>query len=224
MKKVAIVVGILLALLAVVGVGVDRAAAAVVERTVSERIGAELGGSGSVSTQVHGVPLVTQAMRGSLDHVSVQMTDVPATTDLTLGRVDVELYGVSTTEPRTADSVDAVATLSTEELQGALGDTWAVRTDGADLVVSVASGLPVEARVTPSVRDGAVVLDLASVTVLGLEVSGDSVPAGIRDRVSALAGSVGELPFGLVPQSVLVTPAGLELRATGTDVDLESGA
>ena len=46
MKKVAIVVGIVLALLAVVGVGVDRAAAAVVERTVSERIAAELGGSG----------------------------------------------------------------------------------------------------------------------------------------------------------------------------------
>lgn len=224
MKKVAIVVGIVLALLAVVGVGVDRAAAAVVERTVSERIAAELGGSGEVTTQVHGVPLVTQAMRGSLDHVSVQMTDVPATDQLTLGTVDVELYGVSTAEPRTAESVDAVAALTTEQLQSVLGDTWAVRTDGTDLVVSVASGLPAEARVTPGVRDGAVVLDLASVSVLGLEVSGDSVPQAIRDRVSALAGSVGELPFGLVPQSVTVTPDGLELRATGTDVDLEAGA
>lgn len=222
MKKVAIVVGVLVALLAVIGVGVDRAAAAVVERTVSERIGAELGGSGAVSTQVHGVPLVTQALRGSLDHVSVQMTDVPATAELTLDTVDVELYGVSTSEPRTADSVDAVATLSTEQLQGVLGDTWTVRTDGADLVVSVANGLPAEARVTPGVADGAVTLDLASVTVLGLEVSGDSVPAVIRDRVSALAGSVGDLPFGLVPESVVVTPTGLELRATGTDVDLEA--
>ncbi len=222
MKKVAIVVGILVALLAVIGVGVDRAAAAVVERTVSERIGAELGGSGAVSTQVHGVPLVTQALRGSLDHVSVQMTDVPATAELTLDTVDVELYGVSTAEPRTADSVEALATLSTEQLQGVLGDTWTVRTDGTDLVVSVANGLPAEARVTPGVRDGAVVLDLVSVSVLGLEVSGDSVPAVIRDRVSALAGSVGDLPFGLVPESVVVTPTGLELRATGTDVDLEA--
>lgn len=222
MKKAAIVVGILVALLAVIGVGVDRAAAAVVERTVSERIGAELGGSGAVSTQVHGVPLVTQALRGSLDHVSVQMTDVPATAELTLDTVDVELYGVSTAEPRTADSVEALATLSTEQLQGVLGDTWTVRTDGTDLVVSVANGLPAEARVTPGVRDGAVVLDLVSVSVLGLEVSGDSVPAVIRDRVSALAGSVGDLPFGLVPESVVVTPTGLELRATGTDVDLEA--
>lgn len=222
MKKVAIVVGILVALLAVIGVGVDRAAAAVVERTVSERIGAELGGSGDVSTQVHGVPLLTQALRGSLDHVSVQMTDVPATAELTLDNVNVELYGVSTSEPRTADTVDAVATLSTEQLQGVLGDTWTVRTDGTDLVVSVANGLPAQARVTPGVQDGAVVLDLASVSVLGLEVSGDSIPAVIRDRVSALAGSVGDLPFGLVPESVVVTPTGLELRATGTDVDLEA--
>ena len=89
-------------------------------------------------------------------------------------------------------------------------------------MVSVANGLPAEARVTPGVRDGAVVLDLVSVSVLGLEVSGDSVPAVIRDRVSALAGSVGDLPFGLVPESVVVTPTGLELRATGTDVDLEA--
>jgi hypothetical protein len=136
--------------------------------------------------------------------------------------VEVELYGVSTSEPRTADTVDAVATLSTEELQRTLGDTWAVSTDGDDLVVSVAGGLPAQARVTPSVRDGALALDLASVTVLGLEVSGDSVPEAIRDQVSALAGSVGELPFGLVPQSVRVTPTGLEVRATGTDVALDA--
>ena len=83
--------------------------------------------------------------------------------------VDVELYGVSTSEPRTADSVDAVATLSTEQLQGVLGDTWTVRTDGTDLVVSVANGLPAEARVTPGVRDGAFderVPDPASLTAL----------------------------------------------------------
>ena len=221
MKKILVVVGIVLGLLAVVAIGVDRVAASVIERTVSERIAAELAGSGSVSTQVHGVPLLTQAVRGSLDHVSVELTDVPATSDLTLDRVDVELYGVSTSSPRTADAVDAVASLSTETLQRTLGDTWTVRTEGSDLVVSVANGLPAEARVTPSVRDGALALDLASVSVLGLEVSGDAIPAVIKDQVSALADSVGELPFGLVPQSVVVTPTGLDVRATGTDVDLE---
>jgi hypothetical protein len=223
MRKPVVVTAVVLGLLAVLGLGVDRAAAAVVERTVTERIAAELGGSGTVATQVHGVPLVTQALRGSLDHVSVQMTDVPATSELTLDTVDVELYGVSTTSPRTADSVDALASVSTESLQQALGDTWTVRPDGDDLVVGVANGLPAEARVTPTVRDGALALDLASVTVLGIEVSGDSVPAAIRDQVTALAGAAGELPFGLVPQGVQVTPSGLELRATGTDVDLESG-
>jgi hypothetical protein len=225
MKKILVVVGIvlgLLAVVAVVAVGVDRVAANVIERTVSERIATEVGGSGSVATQVHGVPLLTQAATGSLDHVSVQMTDVPATPDLTLDRVDVELYGVSTSSPRTAQTVDAVASLSTEALQAALGDTWTVRPEGSDLVVSVANGLPAEARVTPSVRDGALALDLASVSVLGIEVSGDSIPASIKERVSALAGSVGELPFGLVPQSVVVTPTGLDVRATGADVDLEA--
>lgn len=224
MKKVLIVVGVVLAALAVVVVAVDRVGAAVVERQVSQSISSEVAGVGSVDTQVHGVPLITQAMGGSLDHVTVDLTDVPATEKLTLDTVQVELYDVTTTSPRTAAKVDAVATLSPQALAAELGDTWKVSTADGALVISLASGLPAEARVVPTVRDGAIALDLQSVNVLGLEVSGDSIPAVVKDAVSGLAGSIGELPLGLVPQSIAVTPAGLELRATGTDVDLEAAA
>lgn len=223
MKKVLAVVGVVLAVLVVAVVVVDRAGAAIVERQVSQSISSEVAGVGSVDTQVHGVPLITQALGGSLDHVTVDLTDVPATEKLTLDTVQVELYDVTTTSPRTAAKVDAVATLGPQALAAELGDAWKVSTADGALVISLASGLPAEARIVPTVRDGAIALDLQSVNVLGIEVSGDSIPDVVRNAVSGLAGSIGELPLGLEPQSIAVTPAGLELRATGTDVDLEAG-
>ncbi|MFN8167804.1 MAG: DUF2993 domain-containing protein [Candidatus Nanopelagicales bacterium] len=223
MKKVLAVVGVVLAVLVVAVVVVDRAGAAIVERQVSQSISSEVAGVGSVDTQVHGVPLITQALGGSLDHVTVDLTDVPATEKLTLDTVQVELYDVTTTSPRTAAKVDAVATLGPQALAAELGDAWKVSTADGALVISLASGLPAEARIVPTVRDGAIALDLQSVNVLGIEVSGDSIPDVVKNAVSGLAGSIGKLPLGLEPQSIAVTPAGLELRATGTDVDLEAG-
>lgn len=222
MKKVLTIVAVVVVLLGVVGIGVDRAAASVAERTISEKIAQEFAGAGSVSTQVHGVPLLTQAATGSLDHVTVSLTGVQVDAGLALDSVDVELYDVSTSEPRTAASVEARASVSTAVLQAKLGDEWDVATDSGALVVSAASGLPVSARVVPVVRDGALAFDLESVSVLGLEVDGANVPGAIKDRVTALAGSIGALPLGLAPQSVVVTADGVDLVAVGTDVALES--
>lgn len=188
MKKVLVIVAIVLAALSVVGIGADRAAASVVERTITDQLAQEFPGAGSVATQVHGVPLLTQAARGSLDHVSVRLTEVAVEAGLALDVVEVELYGVSTTAPRTADRVEATATLGFEDLQATMGDAWKVEPSSGALVVSSATGLPVEATVTPAVRDGKIVFDLDSVSVLGFEVSGDRVPDVVKERVAALAG------------------------------------
>ena len=42
----------------------------------------------------------------------------------------------------------------------------------------------------------------------------------LRDGVRELAGSVGELPFGLVPEQVTVLDDSVRVTASGTDVDL----
>ena len=222
MKKVIAVAAIVLATLGVVGVGVDRAAASVVERTITEKIAQEFTGAGSVVTEVHGIPLLTQAARGSLDHVSVRLTDVAVEEGLALDVVEVDLYGVSTTSPRTADRVDAVASLGTEDLQARLGDAWTIEAEAGALLVSSASGLPIEATLTPVVRDGAIAFDLDSVSVFGVEVSGDRVPDVVAERIAALTGSIGVLPLGLRPTAITVTDTGVVLTAAGTDVSLES--
>jgi hypothetical protein len=221
-RKAAIVVAVLGVLLVVLGIGADRAVAAVAERTISDRVAQSVPGATSVETTIHGVPILTQVLRGSLDHVTVTLHGVPSGSGPTIESAVVELYDVSTSSPRTAARVAVTAEITTAELQRVLGDAWRIEPDGDAFAVEWTGGLPVRARVVPVVRDGKLALDLESVTVLGVRVDGSAVPAAVTDQLAALAGSVGTLPLGLVPASVTVTPRGVELVATGTDVDLES--
>ena len=221
MKKAVIITTVVLFVLSVVGLVADRATAAAAERTITDRIEQSFHGASSVSTSISGVPILTQVARGSLDHVTVTLGGVDSGKGLRIEKVVADLYDVSTTSPRTAARVVADADITTAELQKQLGDAWTVTPDGGALAVRWSGPLPVTARVVPTVRDGALALDLDSVTVLGVSVDGASVPSAVTDRISALAGSVGALPLGLTPTSVTVTPDGVRLVASGTHVDLE---
>jgi hypothetical protein len=75
--------------------------------------------------------------------------------------------------------------------------------------------------VTPVVTDGAITLDLRTLALAGVEVSGDSVPDFVKEALNRMVGSVGELPFGLTPSTATVTAGGVTVTATGTDVPLE---
>ena len=221
MKKVVVIALVVLGVLLGLGVVADRAAASVAENQISSQVAQRLPGATSVSTSIHGVPLLTQLAKGSLDSVSVSMRGVPTDGGLTLDSVVVDLTSVSTSAPRTASSVHAVADVTSQALSAKLGDGWDVATDGSALVVSSTSSLPVQAHVTPTVEAGKLGFHLDSVSLFGLTVEGDRIPSSLTDRVTALAGGLGELPWGLTAQSVTVTPAGVQVVAGGTDVALE---
>lgn len=222
MRKTVVVVVSVLVVLGLVAVVADRVVAAVAERAINDRVAQIVPGATSVSTRIVGVPVLTQVVRGSLDHVQVSLTGVPAGSGLALDTVDVDLYGVTVLAPRTATTVTARAHASTAALEAALGDGWTVTPDGTALVVARTGLIPIEARVTPVVRDGALALDLGSVTVLGVIVDAANVPSTITSRITSLTRSFGALPLGLVPTAVTVTPTGVDLAATGSQVALEA--
>ncbi len=221
MRRVAIVVAVVAVVLVLLGLVVDRAVAAVAERTITTRIEESVPGASSVSTSIAGTPILTQVARGSLDHVTVTLSGLRTGSGPVIGSAVVDLYAVSTSSPRTATRVEATADISTAELQKALGESWTITPDGDAFAVRWTGGLELAARIVPTVRDGKLALDLSSVTILGVAVDGSLVPAVVKDRVAQVAASVADLPLGLVPSSVAVTPQGVRLEATGTDVDLE---
>ena len=221
MKKLVLILVSVVAVLALVGFAADRAVASVVQSTIDDRLAASFPGVASTSTRIEGVPVLTQVARGSLDHVVVSMTGVPTSTGLTLDTVDVDLYSVSTAAPRTARTVDARAQVSTAALQAKVGDRYVVRPDGDQLVASLSGGVPVEAHLRPVVTDGKITAELVSVTLFGLSVDASRLPASLSERITALVGSLGELPLGLVATSATVNAGGVEVVAHGTDVALE---
>jgi hypothetical protein len=221
-KKPLLVVAALLAVLGLVAFGADRAVASVAQNTINDRVAASFPGVTSTSTSISGIPVLTQVARGSLDHVTVRMVGVPTSGGLTLETVDVDLYGVSTSAPRTASTVDARAQVSTAALQAQVGSRYVIAPEGDLLVASLASGLPVEARLRPTVADGKIRLDLVSVTLLGISVDSSRLPASLTERITSLVGSLGELPLGLVATSATVTPTGVLVVAHGTEVPIEA--
>ncbi len=212
-----VVVGVLLGLTVVA----DRGTASYVERQISSQVAAEVPGASSVTTSIHGVPVLTQLARGSLDRVTVSLADVPTSGGLVLDSVDVDLDSVTTSSPRTAGSVRAVADISTAALTARLGDGWTVASEGGALVVSATGALPVQARVTPTVESSTLGFHLDSVSLLGITVPGDRVPSVVTERIAALAGGVGTLPLGLTAESVSVTAGGVRVVATGSHVALD---
>jgi hypothetical protein len=218
-KRIVTVLVAVVVVLLVLGVVADRGAVAVAQNQISEQIARELPGAGSVQTDIGGFPVLTQVARGTLDEVTVRLDDVPTEQGM-LDSVTVVLSDVATAEPRTAGTVVATAVVPLSTLQAQLGDSWAVSVDGDALAVEFTGAVPVEAAVVPVVRDGAITVDLRSITLLGVEIQGDSVPGFVTDALNSMVGSFGSLPFGLVPESVLVTASGVEVVATGSDVDL----
>jgi hypothetical protein len=220
-KKILVGLGVALALLAVLVVVGDRVAASAAERRITESVTHELRGASGVSTQIHGVPVLTQVAHGALDHVTVTAAGVPAS-GVQLRDVVVDLYGVTTSSPRSAQRVTAQALVPTSALQAKVGDGWTVKTDGDGLVASSSGLLGLTARVLPTVRDGRLAVDIDWVTVLGVRVDGSSVPQAVTDRLGALVASVGALPLGLALDQVSVVPDGVQITAVGTDVPLRA--
>jgi hypothetical protein len=210
-----------LGLVALVAVG-DRVAAAAAERAISSEVAASLGEASSVSTQLHGVPLLTQVAGGSLDHVTVTLDDVVVEGGPPIDSLVVEIYDVPTTAPRVAGRVEAVATVSEASIQAQAGTDWLVDVEDGGLLVTSTGALPVQVRLLPTLEDGTLGFVLDQVRLFGLSVSGDAVPDAVIEAVADLDSELGDLPLGLEPTSVEVTDAGVVLTAAGTDVDLEA--
>jgi hypothetical protein len=221
MKKVVIVIASIVAVLAALLVVGDRAAVAVAQNQVTEAVERELPGATGVSTTIHGFPAVTQVIGGSLDHVTVTASDVASEAG-TVDSVVVDLYGVSTGTPRTADTVDASAVVPLSTLQAQLGDGWEISVEGQSLRAKSTGALPVEATVVPTVTDGQVGVEFQTFTLLGVEVAADKVPEFVTTALKGMIGDVStDLPFGLAPTSVEVVPEGVAVSAKGTDVPLQ---
>lgn len=228
MRRAATAVLVLLAVLAVVGVVVDRVAVARTEARLLAEAQEQLELADGTEVVIDGFPFLTQVAAGRL--AEVRGTAPTAVVDgLELHDVRVAARGVTPEEPYTAEAVEINAGVPVESLRDAVGEVAGMPGDLLDLELLDGrlqlgldvAGLDLQVLLEPTLADGAITLEVGAV-----EVAGASVPDEVRSLLDELLGdvplNVPGLPEGLEPTRLSVEEDGLQVRLEGADVELGS--
>ncbi|MFD9793136.1 DUF2993 domain-containing protein [Streptomyces sp. NPDC059070] len=217
---------VILALLAAVTVGGDRAAAAWTEHRTADAFQRAQGLASAPHVRVHGFPVLTQLAGGTLDRVDIEAADIPAGRDggrLPVTTLNVELDRLRRSADATeahADSARATAFLSYRDLSGALGFDVAYSADSTKAAPRVAATttLPLLGRATASAR--VTVAGDRAIALRDVRVAGD-LPKGLRSLVTGALERelrLDGIPTGLALTSVTTDEKGLTATFAGRDV------
>lgn len=204
---------ITLAVLAVVGAGVDWGVKWVAEDVAADKIASRVNGSGAsalgntkAEVSIHGFPFLAQAAAKNLDEVAITLTGIPnpagvGSSYLTLKRADLTAHGVRIegTSSAIADTIDGRATIDYATLGTVLGSQ--TRTDPQ-------TGRVLTDRVT-----------VAPVVAEGPTGSRVRISSGGHDVIAAVSGKDADLVFtpdteGARPLAVAVPTGRIPLRVT----------
>ncbi|MFV2087340.1 DUF2993 domain-containing protein [Micromonospora sp. LOL_021] len=238
------VVAVLLLVLALVLVVADRVAVAYAERAVADQIRQQVAGQNIESSEpevsIGGFPFLSQVATGRYQSVSIVLRDVSAAVNgnsVRLPTLDVDARGVQAPLETlrtgqgevTAETVQGTATVSYDsivqlidqpgvelsEQDGQLGVTAPVDILGQQVTLTGTADL--------EVAPGEVLLRFEELAAEGLP--GDEAARGFVEAYAqqlSIAVPLPALPFQLDLQEVAVTPAGLAVTATATDVPLSA--
>lgn len=180
------------------------------------------------AVDIKGFPFLTQLMSGTLDEVTATsagatLEGIPVT-DVAIDATQVQVRPPGGQQP-TAGHATLVATIPTASLEKVVKDasrlTVQLAVEGSTVKASgTVLGLPLTLDLVPRVDNGKLLVDAQGLTLGGREISPQSLPAAVRDRVSGIEVPVEGLPPGLSLGRAEVVPSGLRITADGTDVAL----
>ncbi len=170
---------------------------------------------------IGGFPFLTQALAGELDDVRITASSVTLE-GLPLHDVVVLLRDVSTDQPTTAAEATMTASARLDDLTSLLSVDADLAVEGQHLVASTTVlGMPVAITIAPRAAGRAIEADVVSFSLGGVQVDADDLPARLVEQVQGLSVPVDGLPEGMELTGLALTPDGVDLEASGTDVVLE---
>jgi len=228
-------VKVVLALLVLLGLAVagDRAAVAVVDRSVASWLQQAGGLATAPDVAVRGFPFLTQAVAGRYDRVDIRVRDVRAG-DLRIGQLDGEFQGVrlpladvlsGPVAQLPVARLDARAVLSYADIGALSGSRRLSVAPGADGRVRVTGSIQVLGRTVSATALSRVELAGAQlvVTAEGYEVGNATADAVLTRALGGrldLRIGLGGLPYGLNVTAVQAEPDGVVMTAQASDVVL----
>ena len=191
------------------------------EASLARTVMAELPGT-DPTVSIGGTPFLLQVLAGRLDDVEV--TAPEATLDgLELEDVVVQLDGVSTARPTTAERATLTASLQPAALQAVLGLDAELSIDDGHLVATLLLlGIPVDVALEPHAAGRAITVDVVSLSLGGAQLDVEDLPGALADQLTGLSVPVESLPDGIELTEVGVAADGVHIVAVGTDVVLDT--
>jgi hypothetical protein len=218
-----IIVAASLAALLVGAVVADRIAAAHAESRTAEAFQDGMGTPDRPSVHVSGFPVLTQLAQGSLRHVDITASDIPArgaTRPLPVTKLTVGLDGLKTSgsaEEAHARSVEATAFLSYDDLSSVLG----VQISQGDKPgrVDATASLPLAGDVTVSAAVSAASGNRIAFSDVRV-TQGELIPPvkALLDEALSRPIPLQNVPEGLHLRSVTPAESGIDARFTGKSV------
>lgn len=226
------VVGVLVALLLIIGVVIDRVGVAIAESKVADALQSKFDLASSPNVDIHGFPFITQAVAGNYESIDVTAANVPVES---LGSVDVavNLRGLRLTlsdaiagqvKDATADDLKARVTMKDDAIGTALGMQVKINkldTSTARLSISTKQAgitIPMEADVHVAIDGDNVALQLTKLKALKVPI-----PDFISSKISSVLSSKLVLPKltgGLKVTDVVVGSGSITAVAEGHGVPL----
>ena len=226
------VVGVLVALLLIIGVVVDRVGVAIAESKIADTLQSKFDLASSPNVDIHGFPFITQVIAGKYQSIDVEASDVPVES---LGSVDVavNLRGLRLSlsdaiagrvQDATADDLHARVRMKDDAIGKALGMQVKINkldTSTARLSISTKQAgitIPMEADVHVAIDGNNVALQLTKLKALKVPI-----PNFISSKISSILSSKLVLPKladGLKVTDVVIGNGSITAVAEGHGVPL----
>lgn len=219
--------GVALLILMILFVVADRAAVAIAQHKISDRVASAYDLQARPAVRIRGFPFLTQVLAGRYGAVDVSLGRVVAN-GVAVSRLDARFTGVRAALGQVlgqgastviADHATATALVPLAALRQRLPRGLALRQDGQRLRLSgtvgyLGASFPVSATITPAVSPSGITLSPRDITIGGsVKVPLGAVAGGLGFIVP-----LGPLPLHLKVTSVSVGPGGLHVTASGQDV------
>ncbi len=175
---------------------------------------------------IKGFPFLTQLVSGTLDEVTATAAGATlegiSVTDVAVDATQVNVRPPQGQQP-SAGHATIAATIPTASLEKVVKDktglTVQLSVDGTAVKASgTVLGLPLALDLVPKVQSGKLLVDAQGLTLGGRQITAQSLPAALRERISGIEVPVEGLPAGLTLSRADVVPTGLRITADGTNV------
>lgn len=190
---------------------------------------ADEGGADDASIHIDGFPVLTQAVRGRMDSVRVNIPTCDVDTPVGVLRISDAsgtLHGIGITSPWNVQHLEAAGMVKAQDLASILASaglpgTVTTGEDGISLGATFL-GQQVAITISASVDNTGRVLVLtpAAASLGGVQVSLDRL-VDLTGGIARVDVSLEELPEGLRVESIHTDRSGVRMSFVGTDVDLD---